>query len=107
MSIFKPTRRSLLVTGAVGLAMPAVLTRSAFAVTPDELKKRGKVTTKRAALPTRSRGSRCTSPETSGGRGRHWNCRSPRAWPRIETGQSATASIIRTEAASHWPARFG
>lgn len=43
MSIFKPTRRSLLVTGAAGLAMPAVLTRAAFAVTPDELKKRGKV----------------------------------------------------------------
>lgn len=44
MSIFKPTRRSLLVTGAAALAMPAVLIRSAFAVTPDELKKRGKVT---------------------------------------------------------------
>ena len=43
MSIFKPTRRSLLVTGAVGLAMPAVLTRAAFAATPDEIKKRGKV----------------------------------------------------------------
>ena len=43
MSIFKPTRRSLLVSGAVGLAMPAVLTRAAFAATPDEIKKRGKV----------------------------------------------------------------
>ncbi|MGE7468146.1 transporter substrate-binding domain-containing protein [Bosea sp. NPDC003192] len=41
--MFKPTRRSLLMTGAVGLAMPAVLTRAAFAVTTDELKKRGKV----------------------------------------------------------------
>jgi len=43
MSIFNPTRRSLLVTGAVGLAMPAVLARTAFAATPDEIKKRGKV----------------------------------------------------------------
>ena len=43
MSIFKPTRRSLLVSGAIGLAMPAVLTRAAFAATPDEIKKRGKV----------------------------------------------------------------
>ncbi|MBR3193384.1 transporter substrate-binding domain-containing protein [Bosea sp. (in: a-proteobacteria)] len=41
--MFKPTRRSLLVSGAVGLAMPAVLTRAAFAATPDEIKKRGKV----------------------------------------------------------------
>ncbi|MFC5394779.1 transporter substrate-binding domain-containing protein [Bosea vestrisii] len=41
--MFKPTRRSLLVSGAIGLAMPAVLTRAAFAATPDEIKKRGKV----------------------------------------------------------------
>ncbi|MCP4563873.1 MAG: transporter substrate-binding domain-containing protein [Bosea sp.] len=43
MSIFTPTRRSLLVTGVAGLAMPAVLTRAAFAATPDDIKKRGKV----------------------------------------------------------------
>ena len=34
MSIFKPTRRSLLVSGAVGLAMPAVLSGAAFAALP-------------------------------------------------------------------------
>lgn len=43
MQTFKPSRRSILVAGAAGLAMPALLTRPAFAVTPEEIKKRGKV----------------------------------------------------------------
>jgi len=43
MQTFKPSRRSILVAGAAGLAMPALLTRPAFAVTPEEIKKRGKI----------------------------------------------------------------
>src|SRR3569832_1219805 len=38
-----PSRRTVLVAGATLLAAPAVMTRSAFAITPDEIKKRGKV----------------------------------------------------------------
>ena len=36
-------RRQLLLTGAAGVVTPAVLITSAFAITPDEIKKRGKV----------------------------------------------------------------
>src|SRR5215813_612683 len=36
-------RRHLLLGAAATIAMPMILTRSAFAVTPDELKKRGKI----------------------------------------------------------------
>ena len=36
-------RRQLLLTGAAGVVAPAVLITSAFAITPDEIKKRGKV----------------------------------------------------------------
>lgn len=43
MKTFTPNRRSLLVAGAATLAMPALLTRPASAVTPDEIKKRGKI----------------------------------------------------------------
>lgn len=39
----KPNRRTVLIAGAAMLAMPAVMTRSAFAVTPAELKAKGKV----------------------------------------------------------------
>lgn len=42
-SFSKPTRRRVLATGAALLAAPAVLTRPAFAITPDEIKKKGKV----------------------------------------------------------------
>jgi polar amino acid transport system substrate-binding protein len=38
-----PTRRTVLVAGATLLAAPAIMTRAAFAVTPDEIKKKGKV----------------------------------------------------------------
>ena len=43
MTDFTMNRRNLLIAGAAGLAMPAVLTRPAFAITPAEIKKRGKV----------------------------------------------------------------
>jgi polar amino acid transport system substrate-binding protein len=39
----KPSRRQVLLTGAALLAAPMIMTQSAFAVTPDEIKKRGKV----------------------------------------------------------------
>jgi polar amino acid transport system substrate-binding protein len=39
----KLNRRNVLLAGAALLAAPAILTRPAFAVTPDELKKKGKV----------------------------------------------------------------
>ena len=39
----KPNRRHVLLAGAALLAMPAVLTRRAFAITPAEIKTRGKV----------------------------------------------------------------
>jgi polar amino acid transport system substrate-binding protein len=39
----KPSRRTVLVAGATLLAAPAIMTRAAFAITPDEIKKRGKV----------------------------------------------------------------
>src|ERR1700748_3308332 len=42
-SEFRINRRSLLIGGAATLALPAILTRPAFAVTPAEIKKRGKV----------------------------------------------------------------
>jgi polar amino acid transport system substrate-binding protein len=38
-----PSRRQLLLTGAALLAAPMIMTGSAFAITPDEIKKRGKV----------------------------------------------------------------
>jgi polar amino acid transport system substrate-binding protein len=38
-----PSRRTVLVAGATLLAAPAIMTRSALAITPDEIKKRGKV----------------------------------------------------------------
>jgi polar amino acid transport system substrate-binding protein len=43
MTTFRTTRRRVLIAGATSLALPALFTRSAFAVTPDEIKKRGKV----------------------------------------------------------------
>ncbi|MGX5735838.1 transporter substrate-binding domain-containing protein [Bosea thiooxidans] len=43
MQTFKPSRRSILVAGAAGLAMPTLLTRPALAITPEEIKKRGKI----------------------------------------------------------------
>jgi polar amino acid transport system substrate-binding protein len=39
----KPTRRQALLAGGAALAAPAIWTRSAFAITPDEIKKRGKL----------------------------------------------------------------
>jgi polar amino acid transport system substrate-binding protein len=42
-SIVKPTRRRVLLGAAALLATPAVMTRAAFAITPDEIKKRGKI----------------------------------------------------------------
>jgi polar amino acid transport system substrate-binding protein len=39
----KPNRRQVLLTGAALLAAPMIMTQSAFAITPDEIKKRGKV----------------------------------------------------------------
>jgi polar amino acid transport system substrate-binding protein len=42
-SISKPNRRRVLFGAAALLATPAVMTRSAFAITPDEIKKRGKI----------------------------------------------------------------
>ena len=39
----KLDRRRLLLTGAAAIVAPAVLTAPAFAITPDEIKKRGKV----------------------------------------------------------------
>jgi polar amino acid transport system substrate-binding protein len=39
----KPDRRSLLLAGAALLAAPALMTKPAWAITPDEIKKRGKV----------------------------------------------------------------
>jgi polar amino acid transport system substrate-binding protein len=41
--ISRPSRRHVLLGGAALLAAPAVMTRAAFAITPDEIKKRGKV----------------------------------------------------------------
>jgi polar amino acid transport system substrate-binding protein len=41
--LIKPSRRHVLLTGAALLAAPMIMTKSAFAVTPDEIKKRGKV----------------------------------------------------------------
>ena len=43
MTELSMNRRNLLIAGAAGLAMPAILTRPAFAITPAEIKKRGKV----------------------------------------------------------------
>jgi len=43
MTKMKTTRRSLLVAGAAALAMPAVLSTPAFAVTPAEIKAKGKI----------------------------------------------------------------
>jgi polar amino acid transport system substrate-binding protein len=42
-SFVKPNRRHVLLGAAALLATPAVMTRSAFAITPDEIKKRGKI----------------------------------------------------------------
>jgi polar amino acid transport system substrate-binding protein len=42
-SFAKPNRRHVLLGAAALLAAPAVMTRSAFAITPDEIKKRGKI----------------------------------------------------------------
>ena len=39
----KLDRRRLLLTGAAAMVAPAVLIAPAFAITPDEIKKRGKV----------------------------------------------------------------
>lgn len=39
----RPSRRSLLVGGVAFVAAPTILDRSAFAITPDEIKKRGKI----------------------------------------------------------------
>jgi len=39
----KINRRHLLLAGAAAMAAPAILSRPAFAITPDDLKKRGKV----------------------------------------------------------------
>ena len=39
----RPSRRQMLVVGAAALAAPAIITRPAFAVTPAEIKSRGKV----------------------------------------------------------------
>jgi polar amino acid transport system substrate-binding protein len=39
----KPSRRSLLTGGVVLMAAPIILGRSALAITPDEIKKRGKI----------------------------------------------------------------
>jgi polar amino acid transport system substrate-binding protein len=41
--ISTPNRRHVLLTGAALLAAPMILTKSAYAITPDEIKKRGKV----------------------------------------------------------------
>jgi polar amino acid transport system substrate-binding protein len=41
--ISRPNRRRVLFGAAALLATPAVMTRSAFAITPDEIKKRGKI----------------------------------------------------------------
>lgn len=41
--ILNPNRRDVLIGGAVLLAMPALMTRSAFAITPAEIKAKGKV----------------------------------------------------------------
>ena len=41
--ISKPNRRNILLAGAAFLAAPAIFTRPAFAITPDEIKKRGKI----------------------------------------------------------------
>jgi polar amino acid transport system substrate-binding protein len=41
--ISNPSRRHVLLTGAALLAAPMIMTRPAFAITPDEIKKRGKV----------------------------------------------------------------
>jgi polar amino acid transport system substrate-binding protein len=43
-NLFKLNRRQVLLTGAAVLAAPMITTQSAFAITPDEIKKRGKVT---------------------------------------------------------------
>jgi polar amino acid transport system substrate-binding protein len=40
---WQPSRRKVLVGGAALLAAPAILARPAYAITPDEIKKRGKV----------------------------------------------------------------
>jgi polar amino acid transport system substrate-binding protein len=40
---FKPSRRQVLVSGATVLAAPMLMPKAAFAVTPDEIRKRGKV----------------------------------------------------------------
>lgn len=41
--LIQPSRRHVLLTGAALLAAPMIMTKPAFAVTPDEIKKRGKV----------------------------------------------------------------
>src|ERR1700730_19170912 len=43
ITISKPSRRSILLGSAALLAAPMIMTRSALAVTPDEIKKRGKI----------------------------------------------------------------
>ena len=40
---WQPSRRKVLIGGAALLAAPAILARPAYAITPDEIKKRGKV----------------------------------------------------------------
>jgi polar amino acid transport system substrate-binding protein len=41
--MLKPSRRHVLLGGAALLAVPALMTQPAFAITPDEIKKRGKI----------------------------------------------------------------
>lgn len=43
MKTFELTRRNLLIAVATGLTMPAILNSPAFAITPEEIKKRGKI----------------------------------------------------------------
>src|ERR1700676_2723589 len=41
--MLRPSRRHVLLGGAALLAAPALMTQPAFAITPDEIKKRGKI----------------------------------------------------------------
>jgi polar amino acid transport system substrate-binding protein len=43
IKISKPSRRSILLGSAALIAAPIIMTRSALAITPDEIKKRGKI----------------------------------------------------------------
>jgi len=43
LKTWKPSRRQMLLTGAALLAAPAIMTTAAHAITPDDIKKRGKV----------------------------------------------------------------